>query len=309
MDGKIIRRSLNAENGSYDLYSVDDDTKMIQLNNATWQGKNYLYLPVYCGKLLENIWHGHRQFKHVNYPHLALELQLDGKMQYLSNNKLKVTEPGSLYIIAPGSSVRFSSFPDIPTHRLVLLIRGNNLNSITSTLHLDKDCCVKVDEYEELAEKFRKFASLPDNDRNAARINSSMTYDLLLEISGMLPNATEPAREILKIIEERYPVNISISKLCSRYGISSASLWRFFKKEFGVSPMEYLTDLRLKKGLEILRNTDLSIRTIAGNCGIHDASNFCSLFKKKYGSTPEVFRNHLKESEKLPPDPSMKQRH
>ena len=298
MNRKIQRHSLNAENGSYDLCTVDNNTKCINLHNTTWHGKYYFDLPVYCGNLFESIWHGCREVKHVNFPHLALELQLAGKTQYLSDNKLKITEPGSLYIIAPGSSVRFSSFPDTPSHRLVLLIKGNNLNSITSTLHLDKDCCVKVDKYEELAEKFRKFVSLPDNDRNAARINSSMTYDLLLEISGMLPNATEPAQKILKIIEERYPVNISISELCSRYGISNASLWRFFKKEFGVSPMEYLTDLRLKKGLEILRNTDLSIRTIARNCGIHDASNFCALFKKKYGSTPEVFRNYLKEQEK-----------
>ena len=295
MDKKLHRRSLNAENGAYDLYTASDDCKYITLQRLIFAEKQYHSMPVYCSQLSESVLDGYRWVKHVNFPYLVFELHLGGKMHYLSDNKLDITEPGSLYIIAPGSSVRFSSFPDTPSHRLVLLIKGNNLNSITSTLHLDKDCCVKVEKYEELAEKFRKFASLPDDDSNSARINSSMTYDLLLEISGMLPNATEPAQKILKIIEERYPVNISISELCSRYGISSASLWRFFKKEFGVSPMEYLTDLRLKKGLEILRNTDLSIRTIARNCGIHDASNFCSLFKKKYGSTPAVFRNHLKK--------------
>lgn len=300
MDKKIQRLDLDAENGSYDLYTVDNNTKCIKLHNTTWHDKYYFDLPVYCGKLIERIWNGYRQLKHVNFPHLALELQLDGKTQYLSDNKLKITEPGSLYIIAPGSSVNFSTGQDTPSRRLVLLIKGHNLNSIVSTLHLDKDCCIKVEKYEELAEKFRKFASLPDDDCNSARINSGMTYNLLLEISGMLPNATEPAREILKIIEERYPARLSISMLCTKYGISSTSLWRFFKKEFGVSPMEYLTGLRLKKGLEMIRNTDLSIRNIARDCGIHDASNFCSLFKKKYGATPEAFRNHHKEQKNVP---------
>lgn len=292
MAKKIYRKSLNAENGSFDLYTVDDRYSLLKLQNKVWNEKRYLSLPVYCGSLSESIWHEYRLIKHVNYPHLALELLLGGKMQYLAECRLTVAEPGSLYIIAPGSSVSFSSFPDINAHRIVLLIKGNNLNSIISTLHLDKDCCVKVDKYEELAERFRKFGSIAGDDDDAARTNSIMTYELLLDIARMVPDKPEPAREILKIIKEKYSVNVSISSLCSKYGIGGSSLWRFFKKEFGLSPMEYLTDLRMKKALDLLRNTGLSVRTVARNCGIPDASSFCSLFKKKYGMTPGEFRRN-----------------
>ena len=298
MDKKLHRRSLNAENGAYDLYTASDDCKYTTLQRLIFAEKQYHSMPVYCSQLSESVLDGYRWVKHVNFPYLVFELHLEGKMQYLSDNKLDITEPGSLYVITPGSSVSFSSFPGTPAHRIVMLIKGNNLNSITSTLRLNQDCCVKVEKYEELAEKLRQFTKLSPNDAEAVYTNSIMTYKLILEISRMIPRTIAPEREVLKAIEEKFSINISINRLCSQYGISPASLWRFFKKEFGISPMEYLVDLRLKKGLDILRNTDLSIRAIARNCGIPDASRFCALFKKKYGSTPEVFRNYLKEQEK-----------
>ena len=66
---------------------------------------------------------------------------------------------------------------------------------------------------------------------------------------------------------------------------------RCFKKEFGKSPLEYLTFLRIAKAEELLVQDDFSgVENVAELCGFNDSFYFSTCFKKHVGISPLSYR-------------------
>lgn len=75
-------------------------------------------------------------------------------------------------------------------------------------------------------------------------------------------------------------------------GVSPQHINTLFRKAFGLSPYQYLLQLRLQKSKELLiAQPDQTVKQVADATGFLDASHFISTFRKSVGLTPEVFRN------------------
>lgn len=69
-------------------------------------------------------------------------------------------------------------------------------------------------------------------------------------------------------------------------------LRKLFKKEMGMTPLEYMTSLRMKKAetmLTAMWGRDYSMAEIGELCGYDDALYFSRVFKKHFGCSPTVF--------------------
>ena len=82
----------------------------------------------------------------------------------------------------------------------------------------------------------------------------------------------------------------NIEEMARVVNLSELHLQQLFKKELGVSPVQYLKDLRLELAREMLVNSFLQIREIGFKVGITDQSHFIRAFKEKYGTTPSEYR-------------------
>ena len=58
----------------------------------------------------------------------------------------------------------------------------------------------------------------------------------------------------------------------------------------GISPQQYLTNLRLEAAHRALRESENSIQEIAAACGLRDKDHFYALFKQRFGMTPGEYR-------------------
>ena len=65
---------------------------------------------------------------------------------------------------------------------------------------------------------------------------------------------------------------------------------RLFKQRFGLTPRQYLIDLRLERASRQLRDSGLSILDIALECGFASASQFAHAFRRRFGCTPREWR-------------------
>lgn len=100
----------------------------------------------------------------------------------------------------------------------------------------------------------------------------------------------EKIRTIIDYINAHYQEELTIDHLASLCNYSPTYFMNFFKKNLGVSCMDYLISYRLRKATELLQHSSLSILEIASEIGFTNLSNFNRQFKKAYHMTPSHYR-------------------
>ena len=97
--------------------------------------------------------------------------------------------------------------------------------------------------------------------------------------------------DVEKDIREHYAENISLRELSRKYYINNAYLGQLFKKKFGVSFKDYLTDYRIKEAARMLLATDKKVINIAEDVGYKDSDYFVQKFIERIGCTPSKYRS------------------
>ncbi|MDR2751300.1 MAG: helix-turn-helix transcriptional regulator [Clostridiales bacterium] len=67
-----------------------------------------------------------------------------------------------------------------------------------------------------------------------------------------------------------------------------------FDKYLNRTPTSYLTDYRIQKSYEMLRNNSCSITEIASSCGFQNDSYYTYVFHKETGFTPREYRDKFR---------------
>ncbi len=105
----------------------------------------------------------------------------------------------------------------------------------------------------------------------------------------------ERIRQINNYIYQNFSRPISMKELSEKLYLSNGYLSRFFKKNYGMSFAQYLTQVRLYRAADDLLYTEEPITRIAYNNGFTSGALFNKVFKKAYGQTPSEFRKAVLE--------------
>ena len=95
---------------------------------------------------------------------------------------------------------------------------------------------------------------------------------------------------IKEYIEQYADQKIDFGQLALFSGYSYDYFRYLFRQKFGLSPQEYMVNVRLENAKRLLETSDLSCTEIAYNCGFSNSAQMTSMFKKKYGKTPKTFK-------------------
>lgn len=91
-------------------------------------------------------------------------------------------------------------------------------------------------------------------------------------------------------IEENYQKDIVLDDVSRQLHISPYYFSKLFKKKVGKNFIEYLTDVRMEKAKELLRNSSKSIKEICIEVGYADSNYFSRIFKKNVGLSPTEYK-------------------
>lgn len=97
-------------------------------------------------------------------------------------------------------------------------------------------------------------------------------------------------QRVLRDIHTNYGRLEGIAGIAAALGISENHLIREFRHEVGITPMKYLSQVRLDHAKKQLTATNRSIEEIALECGYRRANYFCRVFKQHTGVTPLAYR-------------------
>lgn len=107
-----------------------------------------------------------------------------------------------------------------------------------------------------------------------------------------LPIGTNDSlKKAISYIRLNYQSNIEIHDVASWAGVGERYLRKLFAQYLNLSPLDYLNQIRINKAIELLRNTEMSIKEISFTCGFQSPQYFSRIFKKQMGISPrEVAR-------------------
>ena len=119
-------------------------------------------------------------------------------------------------------------------------------------------------------------------------------YALALPVIGArqpLPRMeTARLKQMLGFIREHYAEDISPADVAASAGVCERECFRCFRQELGTTPLATLTDFRLRKAAELLRETDRSVSDIAAACGFATSSYFGKVFRRRMNLSPLAYR-------------------
>ena len=121
------------------------------------------------------------------------------------------------------------------------------------------------------------------------------------------PPRLDTAAYASQYLRHRYQDPVSIQELADSLGIPRSTLHERFRRQMGMSPQQYLMQLRLDAAHRALLQGDMSIDEVAICCGLRDKSYLSRVFKKKYGISPGRFRTIAATEETIESTPSVEE--
>jgi AraC-like DNA-binding protein len=95
---------------------------------------------------------------------------------------------------------------------------------------------------------------------------------------------------VVQHIKEHLADNLSVEKLSALACMSKATFFRVFKREFGLTPVEYIVRERLAEAKRLLRQPLTTVADVCVRAGFNNLSYFQALFKKHEGLTPGAYK-------------------
>ena len=141
--------------------------------------------------------------------------------------------------------------------------------------------------FKEVFEKMIKDNAI--NDYASSNLLSAHLISLLSLTSRKLHTTDSVIHRAIEKMQTDFtskPTNEDYAKIC---GLSEYHFIRKFKKETGLTPLQYKNKIIVTKATELLETTNLNISEIAHMLGFEDSLYFSRVFKKEKGVSPKKY--------------------
>ncbi|KFI88428.1 transcriptional regulator, AraC family [Bifidobacterium reuteri DSM 23975] len=234
------------------------------------------------------------------YPrHGRVMLFIDGQEVTLNDGQLCLISPKSLHSIHPepyedGQCCLSITFDG---EYLSRLDPGLSNRHLLQGVPLGSGCEYTADELVELCERIVE-CTYDESEMQLIRMNA-LLFALLCHIderwvvddettSGGI--AFGDIQNITEYMSTHFASGISIAQIAQRFGYSREYFSRMFKRCAGVTPDQYLTEIRLQSSVDDLLNGDFTIAQIAQRNGFSHPRSLARAFSARFGMTPVAFR-------------------
>ena len=222
-------------------------------------------------------------FEVKSRPYAALSFRVNGTGAFEIGNTRLISKPGDVLFLPANTpyKVEYSVSESIVVH-------FEHCNYFEA-----ENVC--FENRLEIATRFQRLLEAW-NGQHSVNQAKSIIYDILDKMSNDQKTSigdTSVATCVRYIDTHFSDPKIEIETVCGVAFISVSSLQRGFAKYFGMSPKQYLIQLRMNRALELLTENKLSVKEISFVCGFTDEKYFSRAFKKRYGCSPSQLKNNM----------------
>lgn len=119
---------------------------------------------------------------------------------------------------------------------------------------------------------------------------------LVEELAGIVAHVYEKrskslVKKAMKYVDENYRLPLSYRDVAKEVFVSPSYFLSLFKRETGLTFVDYLTAVRIDRAKRLLASSEMNITEIAYEIGFNNSNYFSSTFRRIVGKTAKEFRN------------------
>jgi AraC-like DNA-binding protein len=127
---------------------------------------------------------------------------------------------------------------------------------------------------------------------------SAIAYEFIMECYRFTRNIEKATKgfslqitKALSYIQTHYHEPVTIDEIAAISGFSRYYFIKQFQHQLNMTPVQYLTKIRIQKAAELLRSSSLTVTEIAAHVGYANANYFNKVFRKAVGVSAGKFRD------------------
>ena len=126
----------------------------------------------------------------------------------------------------------------------------------------------------------------------ALAIDNKIITDTLDFLNEKYPKEgkNNPMVPVLEYIRANIRESINLRELSDKACMSPTSFYRYFKRELGMSPIEFILSEKIKQAKQLLKDPNVQINEVSYASGFEDSNYFIRIFKKYEGVTPKQYQ-------------------
>lgn len=238
--------------------------------------------------------------------HYLIHHIVSGKGVYEVNGKRYNLQSGDTFLVYPNTEILYYADKTEPWEYYWVGFSGSDTSTILhATDFSNENPVIYHNDYGTLIkDNIINIYNARGNDlSNSVKMTGLLYITLALLITGsskIIKHEDSSLSYTQKAVEYiccHYSYPISIEDVADFVGISRSHLFRCFQNHLSVSPKEYLTNYRIKQACQLLKDSNLSITSIAKSVGFENNLYFSKAFHKKKGVTPTDYARKYKSNQ------------
>ena len=259
-------------------------------------------LIINCTGLLSQI-HPFRNQTAIGREDYYLQYLTKGKMDVWIDGKYHLMQAGHAILYYPHTAYRYAMHKHETVQYYWLHFTGSDAAELVRSCNIPNQTLLNIGLNTSLILDFEGlFRDFMLRDRCFDRSSAARLSSIFVEISRRFEFASSSPSEAdsriyhsLSYIHKNYATNLRIQDLATYSHLSPSRFRTLFKERTGLSPMDYLTALRINHARQLMSQTELCMSEIAEMVGYTDQLYFSRVFKKHTQLTPSAYRKNLKK--------------
>lgn len=208
-----------------------------------------------------------------------------GNITYTHNGKVYTSDPDHAVILPKGQTYHVQG----NKKGLFYVINFDCADTLCDTI-----LTIPIQNSETFMQDFEQIKTLLLFEKNRAKV-MSVFYNVLHKLSqNKSPNSNVLLPAIKYLEKNCFSQDISNEVLAQKCNLSEVYFRKLFSKIYGVTPKQYILDIRINKAKQLLTEGIIKVSSISEECGFTNQYHFSRIFKLKTGLTPTDYMRQNK---------------
>ena len=217
---------------------------------------------------------------------------ISGSGIYETNGVRHELRVGDLFLSQPDMRIFYQASEDDPWEYCWVGFHGTDAEQLIE--RIDLDAPVLRDVGEPVCRLLMQIYFARGSLFHESATMTGLLYQLLALLMRDHPaqaarERDDSVRRACAYIENHYALPIGIADVAKHVGLSRSHLYRLFVSELKLTPMQVLTQVRIRHACALLRRGDLSVKAVAASVGFENPLYFSRRFHELMGTPPTEY--------------------